>query len=1300
MKKEDQKRKLIIVLLFMLILSNFGLTFAFWSSHVSNGHQISDTSVSIGSWDFEDTALVVSTYKLDYQYVLSLVEETVALADKPEIEEALAAYGALSDEAKNLLLNEKDLLLSLFNEIIALEHSVFLDFEAYAYDQGLTGTVDIDGRTWYGNAVYISNDPSYDVWNDTRSLALKTGAYFESRDYFMNGIDRITIYHGALNYNNGASFAFKIEYELASNPGVWLTVQQGGVDTIISVISGNPLNYSEVLINIVETVNIRFTPVISNTTDYINLDDIRIYEHIVSSSLEVETYRTLYAEALALTDQSVKISDKSMVESALTAYDLLSLDAQNALSIEKNSLDELINIIDVLEDIYNATQAVLYAETTVEQTDLNVAQSRISLLIDGTDKQQLQQRIDVLQIIIDSITLFLATESDVLSLSIETVTLSDKTDVENALDIYDTLSDKAQSKLITEKTLLDQLLTEINQLVPTETLVLEFRTDHALALSFTKDTVQIMDLESVEQALEDYVRLTTDAQTVLSIEKQLLDQLHHQILVLIATDAVLLAETSFEQIDIDAAQVCISVLIDSEDREGLQARLENVQTDLDAFTYFIDIYDALLQLTPETVTVANKSEIEDALATYGFLSDDTKMLLETEHELLIALWTEIISFEQSIWIDFEGYAYDQGLTGTIEIDGRTWYGNAVYISNDPSYDVWNDTRSLALKMGAYFESRDAFINGIDKISLYHGALHYDNGTSFAFKIEYALVSNPNVWLKLQNGGVDVITQVISGTPLSFVEIDVNLTDAVNIRFVPVIGNTSDYINLDDIRIYEHIVSSEFEVERFRVVYENVLALNTESVTLSHKDAVYDALSTYETLTVEAKTGLTAEKIILDELALQISILEDIVKATNAVERAELSLLLLDVDHAQIEINVLPEGIEKQELQQRLDDVMMIINEIDAFLFDIANVLLLTPETVLSSDKPALEQAILAYLLLSVEAKQMLLDEKASLDLLLITLNEQTPLEDLVLAYQTEHSYILSITTTSVSILDRMLIEEALYAYNLLTVDAQSELLQEKILLDQLMIQVFVLEATEAVEFAETTIDQDDVNHARLLVNALVDGVDKQALISRVDTLQGMIDLQRANDVDQLILALPVTGELELTDELDVVFAREAYLQLTISQQLLVQHENILSLLENELTAVRLATELVGIAEVSLIQIDHDVAIASVNLLVNGFVKTNLLTRLSSVQDIIDVVQAQSVMLTYFSSNTVVVSRLTNNTIKQNAFIAKANEVVGSYNVIVLVINSTYVDRNNSIYTVSVTKNGYSVTFDVSVDFVR
>jgi hypothetical protein len=1280
MKIVKNYKSIITKLLLFILISNFGVTFAYWATQVSGDAIVSNATVDIGQWAYTNDVL---TYRDTYEDVLLLTPLTVAVSDKTDIEEALAAYGVLSASAQSELTTEYDLLISLLEEINAFENSEFLDFEAQAYDSGLTGTVDINDRTWNANDVYISNDTSYDVWNDTRSLALRDDAYFESEDLFINGIDRITLYAGALNYGNSETYEFNILYELDSNPGVWVTLTIDGTIT-----SSTPLGYYDFDINIDEAVNIRFISSISGSS-YLNLDDIRIYEHVVESDFEAQTFRTVYAEALALDTTTVELSDKTSVEHALAAYDLLSLDAQNALTAEKALLDNLLIEINIFEDEIDAEEAVAIAENSFSQSDVDDAQVLINALPSGTVKTDLQDRLDNVQDVINEMSVYLISYASTLSLTTQSVQLSDRSNVEAALDAYDLLSSDAQTQLINQKALLDSLIVEINNQTPTETLVDDFRDDHAYVLSLTTVTVEQVDQVAVEAALDDYALLSSSAQSELSSEKALLDSLLLEILESHATNLVITAEGSHLQTDVDQAQIAIDALDNGIVKSDLQDRLDIVQDLIDELLTFRNDYQETLALTTATVTVSDKDDVEEALAGYGILSASAQSELTTEYDLLISLLEEINAFENSEFLDFEAQAYDSGLTGTVDINDRTWNANDVYISNDTSYDVWNDTRSLALRDDAYFESEDLFINGIDRITLYAGALNYGNSETYEFNILYELDSNPGVWVTLTIDGT-----ITSSTPLGYYDFDINIDEAVNIRFISSISGSS-YLNLDDIRIYEHVVESEIEAQTYKVVYAEALALDTTTVELSDKTIVDQALAAYDLLSVEAQSTLTSEKTLLDNLLIEIAETE----ATNYVIAAENSFLQSDVDTAQTFVSALASGSVKTDLQDRLDDVQDVIDEISLYLTSYSTTLSLTIQTVEISDQPDVQTALDAYHLLSVDAKAQLASEKALLDALIVEINSQTPTETQVETFRTDYADVLALTTSTVQVSDQASVEAALDAYDLLSGDAKAELTTEKALLDSLLLKIEELNATDLVIVAEGSNAQADVDLAQTAIDLLPSSTLKTDLQGRIDAVQDIIDLQEANDMIALINAIPSSGEIALSDETQIVDTRNAFNALTLEQQALVSNENVLIQAENELISLQLATDKVVIAEGSLLQADVDDAQVYVTALVNGTPKTTLQNRLDAVQNEIDVLEAQILINNYFDSNTVEVSRYRTN-VKETAFLSDANDLVDALGVTITITNTNETGTRNTTYTIIVSKGSASITFDVDVTFIR
>ena len=138
--------------------------------------------------------------------------------------------------------------------------------------------------------------------------------------------------------------------------------------------------------------------------------------------------------------------------------------------------------------------------------------------------------------------------------------------------------------------------------------------------------------------------------------------------------------------------------------------------------------------------------------------------------------------------------------------------------------------------------------------------------------------------------------------------------------------------------------------------------------------------------------------------------------------------------------------------------------------------------------------------------------------------------------------------------------------------------------------------------------------------------------------------------------------------------------------------------ESELAALQTATDLVVIAENSKLQTDVNSAQVAVNAVPNGSAKTALQNRLNAVQDYIDVQAAVSIISIYFNANDVDASNLNNNSIKQAAFLAKANEIVSGLDVTITVTSSVRIKRTNHIYTIQIVKNGALATISVDVTF--
>ena len=116
-----------------------------------------------------------------------------------------------------------------------------------------------------------------------------------------------------------------------------------------------------------------------------------------SLALEILTFQEDNALSLALTVETVEISDKALVESALSAYDLLSPEAQSDLTVEKaleNTCNNCNNIVNIQ---YNPIEKIveIYERQIAEQRELisdvlcRITRKTTLTLIGGTKNETL-----------------------------------------------------------------------------------------------------------------------------------------------------------------------------------------------------------------------------------------------------------------------------------------------------------------------------------------------------------------------------------------------------------------------------------------------------------------------------------------------------------------------------------------------------------------------------------------------------------------------------------------------------------------------------------------------------------------------------------------------------------------------------------------------------------------------------------------------------------------------------------------------------------------------------------------------
>lgn len=392
---------------------------------------------------------------------------------------------------------------------------------------------------------------------------------------------------------------------------------------------------------------------------------------------------------------------------------------------------------------------------------------------------------------------------------------------------------------------------------------------------------------------------------------------------------------------------------------------------------------------------------------------------------------------------------------------------------------------------------------------------------------------------------------------------------------------------------------------------------------------------------------------LDAVQAIIDLNNEIENAATAVETAETTLLQIDVNTARDLVNALPDGPIKDSLNERLDNVQTIIDLNNAKADAIAELnayVNAKDETMYST---ANWDIILGYrnsgidninaATTTVEITGALNDAKANIDSVKTIAQEQA---DALAAAKT--AAILELTNYKN---DPVLYNPGMWtkveeyrtdgfnAINTATTvaDVTTVLNIAKANIDSVktLAEEFAI-ALSAVETAEASLLQSDVDAARDLVNVLPGGPAKETLNTRLDAVQAIIDLNnaKANAIAELNAYVIAKDEtLYSTANWDIVLGYRnsgidsinAATTITgITNALNDAKANIDSvktIAQEEADALAAATQAVEKAETSLLQSDMDAAWDLVNALPNSIEKTNLINRLNATQAIIDLEQA-------------------------------------------------------------------------------
>jgi len=324
--------------------------------------------------------------------------------------------------------------------------------------------------------------------------------------------------------------------------------------------------------------------------------------------------------------------------------------------------------------------------------------------------------------------------------------------------------------------------------------------------------------------------------------------------------------------------------------------------------------------------------------------------------------------------------------------------------------------------------------------------------------------------------------------------------------------------------------------------------------------------------------------------------EDLQAATEAVEKVEDTIDLEDYDNAKELVNKLPAGEDKTELEDRL-------NKVDEEYKD-----------ALDKAKESVEKAEEG---ISREDYENARDEVNALP----PGNGRDDLEERLDAVEDKYQTDLEEATEAVEkaeeYLDREDYDNAKDKVDNLPDGNEKEELKDRLEEVNDKYKEDLAKSTEAVEKAEDTLKQEDIDSAQGLVNKLPTGQDKQDLQDRLDRLQQEVDnsLREATEAVEKVEETLDRNDLEdAKDKVDKL--PEGTVKDDLIDRLEKVEEEINRIEKEKEDLIREATEAVEKAEETLKREDHTTAQGKVDLLEPGQVKNDLQERLDKLLEAI------------------------------------------------------------------------------------
>jgi len=289
----------------------------------------------------------------------------------------------------------------------------------------------------------------------------------------------------------------------------------------------------------------------------------------------IDTENAYKAQLATATNAVVKAEGskaQSDVTSARNLVNNLRNNDKTALTTRLDAIQKYINTENAYKaQLATATNAVVKAESSKLQADVNSARNLVKALR-PTDKTALTTRLDTVQKYIDTENAYKAQLGSATNAIVKAESSKTQADVNNARDLVKALRPN-------DKTALNSRLDAVQKYIDTENAYkaqLATATNAVIKAEGSKTQANVNSARNLVNALRptDKTALTTRLDTV---QKYIDTENAYKAQLATATNAVVKAENSKAQIDIDSARVLVNALPDGKEKTELTKRLDNLQ---------------------------------------------------------------------------------------------------------------------------------------------------------------------------------------------------------------------------------------------------------------------------------------------------------------------------------------------------------------------------------------------------------------------------------------------------------------------------------------------------------------------------------------------------------------------------------------------------------------------------------------------------------------------------------------------------------------------------------------------------